>query len=232
MFNFPGVGFSKDMIALFGGIRFRHMKLLHVDGMQLLLGACTETLETLKLYPTDPCGEQLDLKGMQCLANNFTARSSLLDFDLSRNKSLRTLEVDARSVVCGQRSFASELRTILSTITSPGFSEVIVFYWECDFGGTRFDSDHTPNLWKKMTPAQRAEEASWHRAVFEGIREMYAVRDFRLVLTVEVWDRLGEYAVGVVKQAVATEKAENRLDYLSSEPVVAYSPQSIELTYY
>jgi len=55
---FTRVGLLKDMIDLFGGIRFRHMDLFHVEGTRLLLDACAETLETLRLYPTDPLGEQ------------------------------------------------------------------------------------------------------------------------------------------------------------------------------
>ena len=48
---------AKDMIVLFGGLRFRYMELFRVKCTRLLLGACAETLETLRLYPTDPCGE-------------------------------------------------------------------------------------------------------------------------------------------------------------------------------
>ena len=47
----------KDMIALFGGLRFKYMDLFRVKGVPLLLDACAETLETLRLYPTDPYGE-------------------------------------------------------------------------------------------------------------------------------------------------------------------------------
>jgi len=49
----------KDMILLFGGLRFRHMDLFKVKCVRLLLDACTETLETLRLYPSDPYGEEL-----------------------------------------------------------------------------------------------------------------------------------------------------------------------------
>jgi len=59
------MGFSRDMIALFGGIRFRYMNLFDVSEPRLLLGACAETLETLRLDPTDPQGEQLRLKVMR-----------------------------------------------------------------------------------------------------------------------------------------------------------------------
>ena len=50
-------GFLGDMISLFGGIRFRYMSLYCVNETRLLLEACANTLETLRLYPTDPCGE-------------------------------------------------------------------------------------------------------------------------------------------------------------------------------
>jgi hypothetical protein len=55
--RFTDFSFVKDMVALFGGLRFRHMDFFGVECVRLLLGACAETLETLKLYPTDPYGE-------------------------------------------------------------------------------------------------------------------------------------------------------------------------------
>jgi len=53
-----GVGLSKDMINLFGGIRFRYLDIFNVSGTQPLLGACAGTLETLRLYPNDPRGKE------------------------------------------------------------------------------------------------------------------------------------------------------------------------------
>ena len=50
------VDLLEDMIGVFGGIRFRHMDLFNVKGTWLLLDACAETLETLRLCPTDPHG--------------------------------------------------------------------------------------------------------------------------------------------------------------------------------
>jgi len=55
--------FVKDMITFFGGLRFRYMELFKVRGVRLLLGACADTLEGLRLYPTDPYGEELLPKG-------------------------------------------------------------------------------------------------------------------------------------------------------------------------
>ena len=58
------VNFLKDMVDLFGGVRFRYVDLFNVEETQLLLDACAETLETVRSYPSDACGEQLRLKRM------------------------------------------------------------------------------------------------------------------------------------------------------------------------
>jgi len=57
LFCFTRVDLLKDMIDLFGGIRFRYMYLYNVDGMRLLLDACAKTLETFELNPADPRSE-------------------------------------------------------------------------------------------------------------------------------------------------------------------------------
>jgi len=57
MAGFARPGFVETMIDLFGGVRFRYMALFDVDGTRLLLGACAETLEVLRLYPSNPHGE-------------------------------------------------------------------------------------------------------------------------------------------------------------------------------
>ena len=45
-------GLLKEMIDLFGRIRFRSMNLFDVQGVRHLLNTCAETLETLQIYPT------------------------------------------------------------------------------------------------------------------------------------------------------------------------------------
>ena len=54
---FTRVTLIKEMITLFGGLRFRYMDLFRVKCAPLLLHACAETLETLRLYPSDTYGE-------------------------------------------------------------------------------------------------------------------------------------------------------------------------------
>ena len=168
---------------------------------------------------------------MLFLARNLTARSSFWDSDLSQNKSLRTLEVVARTIVSRygdhtpNLAISTFLKTTLSTITSPVFSEVVVSYRDYDFAGVEFSPHLGSGILRNSKPAGRAKEASWHRGLFKMFRKMYTVRNFRLVLCADVWDYVGEYTVGMLKCAVAAEKAAERLDYLPSEPLVICSPR-------
>ena len=53
----------KDMITFFWGLRFRYMDLFRVKCVRLLLDTCADTLEGLRLYPTDPYGEESFSRG-------------------------------------------------------------------------------------------------------------------------------------------------------------------------
>ena len=215
------VGLLRDMIDLFGGVRFRHMDLCNVDGMRLLLDTCAKTLEMLRLYPTDPRGGGVSLKGVRAPANDFVARSFLQDFDLSRNKSLRILEITASSIVNGKSGFFTH---VLSTITSPTFLEVIVLYRDYDFHAVippRRGDCHT----YYRTSESDVREPLWHYRLFEVFREMHEIRKFRLVLCADVWDRVGKYTMQALKQAVAAEKARRGLDDIFPEPLVVCSPR-------
>ena len=226
-------GFLEEMIELFGGIRFRRMDLFYVGGISLLLGACAETLETLRFYPTDVCGEQLCLNNMEVLANDFTAKSYIRNFDLSRNKSLQTLEVGAGSVdrALGGGSLnptSSLLKHMLSTITSPAFSEVIVIHYGCDFSRLRWASwSNIFDPFRRMSQAERAEEALRHHMQFKLFCEAQKVRDFQFVLCADVWSDLAEYTMRVLREAVAAEKAKGLFDDFSSEPIVIHRPRTV-----
>ena len=128
--------FLEEMIQLFGRIQFRRMALWFVGEPQPLLNACAETLETVQLWPFDPGGEQSRSKHTELLANDTAACSP--PFDLSKNKSLRTLEVVTWPLLNHHGFYlqmyvaSTVLKTILSTITSPTFSEILIFpygYW-------------------------------------------------------------------------------------------------------
>ena len=74
----------EDMIAFFGGLRFRYVDLFRVKCARLLLGACADSLEGLRLYPADPYGEEFPKKRGQQQANssffNRQPRSRALGF--------------------------------------------------------------------------------------------------------------------------------------------------------
>ena len=162
--SFRRVGLLKDMIDLFGGLRFCRMNLFNVGGMPLLLNACAETLEILQVYPTDPCGEQFPQKGVRISTNGSAVNSSLLDFDLLRNKSLRSLQTMASSIDGVLRDIASRFfNHMLSTVKSPVFSQVMIIHEWSDFGGmVSWQYPKLPPL-REVSRAERAEEVLWHR---------------------------------------------------------------------
>ena len=227
---FTRVGVLKDMIDLFGGIRFRHMSLFNVVGMRLLLDACAETLETLQLHPTDPRGKGLSLNGFRVLSGNFTAVSFIRDFDLSRNKFLRALEVMGRGIIYSlYQNGSSDTATglfayALSTITSPAFTEVIVFYRDYEFLGVQ-QRRLNRGIFRRLPPGEIAEEEALFDERFKVFREMRKVREFQLVLCADVWDGVGEHTVRVLKRAVEAEKVRRGFDDTFPEPLVNHSPR-------
>ena len=52
--DFTSETIFRNMITLFGGLRFRYMDLFSVEGSQLLLEACADTLQTVRIYPSVP----------------------------------------------------------------------------------------------------------------------------------------------------------------------------------
>lgn len=124
---------------MFGGNRFRSMDLFNVEGMPLLLDVCAKTLETLRLYPDDPRGEDFSPKYVRSLAENLAAGSSLHRFDLSRNQSLRALQATA-SASSDSPDAASSMFSRpshpLCASTSWSFIEIVTptIYYRCGAG--------------------------------------------------------------------------------------------------
>ena len=161
-------------------------------------------------------------------ADYFAAGFFPHDFDLSRNQSLRTLQVTARDINrvfrFGSQGTASLLIYALSTITSPSFSEVVVRYRWDDFPGVEsWRHPDRPPL-RELSQDERAAEAFRHRRRFGLLREVHKVRDFQLVLDVSVWGTVGEYSVQRLKEVLAEEKARGGFDEFLSEPLVTYHP--------
>ena len=162
-------------------------------------------------------------------ADNPIAKSSLQDFDLSRNTSLRTLRVAAESIDCALEddppgTTSMFLEHVLSTITASAFSDIVVIYEGGDFRGIISQGYSDWHHLRETSEADRVEEASLHRRRFEVLREVRKAREFQLVLCAEVWDPVGEYSVRMLREAVADEKAKNGFEDFRSEPPVIYRP--------
>jgi len=143
------------------------------------------------------------------------------DFDLSRHKSLRTLEVLASTIVFKEPRI---LTHVISTITSPAFSEVVIIYRDYDFGFIRCVSPPM-NIFRITSPEGQEHEALCRRMEFEALREMHKVRDFRPVLCVDVWDYVMKDAVWDLKWAVVKEKAKGGFNDVFPEPLVISRPR-------
>jgi len=228
MTRFSKLHLLKGMIDLFGGIRFRYMRLFDVrDGMRLLMGACAETLEVVVLAPADPHGEQPSLKGMQVLANDFEARSHLRGFDFSQNKSLRTLEILASSVKWtssdGSPGAVAFLKHVLSTTAPTAFLTILVLYRDRDFYGAEQWRSQPP--YRELLQTERAEEVTRQRWRFGVLREVRNVRDFQLQLCASVSSCVREEPVRISEESVAEEETKEGFSGFFSDPPVTYNPQ-------
>jgi len=162
---------------------------------------------------------------MRVPINNFAVISSLRDFDLSRNESLRTLQITAWCVGRFPDATSNLLKQVLSTVTSPSFFGVVVLYRWSDFGGVG------PLRYPDLPPLHEvlrtdgAVEALRHRRRFKVFREVRGVRDFRLVLDASVWGPAGEHSLQMLKEAIAKERAKNGFNDFFPEPLMTYHPQ-------
>jgi hypothetical protein len=140
------------------------------------------------------------------------------DFDLSQNRSLRTLETTAETMVCEDTS-PNFLTTVLSTITSPLPLTIVIIYGERDV-------DLLLCTWAKpfrvesLRQETRTANVVNHQERFTAFSEMYKVREFQLVLCADVLERVVECAMGVLERIVEAEKANGGLGYFLSEPLI------------
>jgi len=144
-----------------------------------------------------------------CNPNQRPHRRNPSDFDLSRNRSLRTLEVAASTIVDEE---PGDLTHVFSTITSSVFSTVVIVYRDYDIRGI-------PSAWvrKAFSPID-------HHKHFEVFRKLREVRGFQLVLCADVWDRVVGYAVRELELAVAVEWERMGFDDFFPEPLVISRP--------
>lgn len=97
---------------------------------------------------------------------------------------------------------------MLSTITSPVFSDVIVVYENNNFYNVGYSNPGNGQ-------AGKCNESTWYHQQFEVFREMYKVRDFRLVLSAYC---VNDNSARELERAVEVEKAKGGLPPELSAP--------------
>jgi hypothetical protein len=117
------------------------------------------------------------------------------------------------------------LKTVLSTITSPLPLDVVITYQEIDVD-RMICSWLRPVLVKDIFAEFRAKNALHHQQRFVAIREMYGVREFRLVLCADVLDCVAKDAIRVLECIAKAEKAKGGLVYLPYEPLIISETRS------
>ena len=157
----------------------------------------------------------------------FTVNSqvSFQHFNLSRSKSLRTLETTVRSIICAGDAAPSSLRTVLSTVTSPMFLDVtVIVYHDDDLDRWAPDYYGPPRVGRTCffvpLPEEIAAYTLRHQQTFKVFREMHEASKFRLVLCADVSDPVVEYTVEMLERFVKAERMEGGLDYLPCEPLI------------
>ena len=145
------------------------------------------------------------------------------NFNLSRNSSLRTLETTAISITDAGDTASGFLRAVLSTVTSPFLLDLLITY----SGFVVYCHMPRNSRARHVLPSQRAAEALNHRVRFKVYSEMYAVREFRLVICADVLGDAIEDTVRALECILEKERKNGGLDYLPCEPSIFTEMRSL-----
>ena len=202
--NFRDGGLLRDLIVAFGGMRFTSMRLESVVGVPLLLEACTNTLETVYIYPGSRFhpGKTIQVPRVPIPDAQTDVALSVQPqlFDFSHNTVLRSLEVRLSSAFPPSHHYERTIEA-LSTITSPVFSEVVIVIV--------------------------SEEAGWwHKPLAEVLSEMYKTKEFKAVFRVQTPEELRVPALQRFTSSTRQAVEEGRYDFLPRPPVVHSRPVS------
>jgi len=159
------------------------------------------------------------LEGLN-LRTRWTAdeRSLRWDYDLSRNKSLRTLETTAASIAAAGDQVSIFLKTVVSTITSPLLLDVVIIYTTHDLSDSSLDL--SPAL-AAMVEREAAGYAASHEVRFRVFREMHQVRDLQLVLCADGGGSMWGYA-RKWNYVTEVERGKGVMEYILCEPLIVY----------
>ena len=140
-------------------------------------------------------------------------------FNLSGNKSLRTLETTMRSINVAGTISPGFLKTILSSITSSAPLDVVIIYQ--GFCGLQSKLDPEPICLRHSSQEIWDKGALCYRQHLETFREIYKTREFRLVLCADVPDFMVEHGLEILGRLVEVGKAMGGLFHRYEPLVVA-----------
>jgi hypothetical protein len=155
-------------------------------------------------------------------------------FNLSSNRSLRTLEITAESFDrAGDVAFAANfLKTALSSVTSSATLDIVIIYRDFQFCGVQpFSQRNSEPICLHHSSQETWDmDALHYRQQLEMFREVYKTQAFRLVLCADVSDLIVEHAIEMLQRVVEAGKAMGGLCHLH-EPLVI-SERRILITRY
>ena len=144
-------------------------------------------------------------------------------FDLSRNKSLRTLETTAESIISAKDTAFGFLESVLSSIPPPVPLDIVILYRDHDLGA-RLDCElckpTKPVCFGHSFPRQWDFYAQCCRQTLKVFREMHSVRDFRLILCADVFDCVGGGAIYILEGIVREDEANGGLNHPAHKPMI------------
>jgi len=150
-------------------------------------------------------------------ANN---RALLRDFNLSRNKSLQTLETIGESIGAAEGTASDFLMTVLSSVTSPVPVDVII-YQDIDFGVSSSHSPYNSIPIRFCYSPLKGKRDPWrYQQHLEVSHKVHNVRGFRLVHCADVSDCIVERAIKALERFVKAGKMKGGLSHSSYEPLI------------
>jgi len=153
------------------------------------------------------------------VANN---RALLRDFNLSRNKSLRTLETTASSIDDAEGTASDFLMTVLSSVTSPVPVDVVIIYQDIHLEIPFIYPPYNPIMPIYFCYSRRTEmwDHSLYQRRLEVPHKVYSTRGFRLVLCADVCDRVVERAIQGLEDFVKAGKMEGGSSHFPYRPLI------------
>ena len=156
-------------------------------------------------------------------------------FNLSQHRSLRALEITARSIppvggwegiglVPNKSDFprvSGFLKTVISSVASSVSLDVVVIYRDIlplETTLTRYSQ------WCHCSPHNSRSRLPMDEDIFEShlevFRNMHAMRDFRLVLCVDNSDCMLMYGMWIMKRIASTAMMKGGFDFLHCKPLM------------